>query len=89
VRRSVAGCFFDSRASGHRHAALSRQRVRTTQMGRLMTYFFTRSAITAMFVAAPLTIEGIATIMAVYLTVSLSISVFINWYDRRIALKER
>jgi len=34
-------------------------------------------------------IEGIATIMAVYLTVSLSISLFMNWYNRRIALKER
>jgi general L-amino acid transport system permease protein len=34
-------------------------------------------------------IEGIATIMAVYLTVSLSISLFMNWYNRRIALRER
>jgi general L-amino acid transport system permease protein len=34
-------------------------------------------------------IEGIATIMAAYLTVSLSISAFMNWYNRRIALKER
>ena len=34
-------------------------------------------------------IEGIATIMAVYLTISLSISAFMNWYNRRIALKER
>lgn len=34
-------------------------------------------------------IEGIGTIMAVYLTVSLSISAFMNWYNRRIALKER
>ncbi len=34
-------------------------------------------------------IEGIAIIMAVYLTVSLSISAFMNWYNRRIALKER
>ncbi len=32
-------------------------------------------------------IEGIAIIMAVYLTVSLSISAFMNWYNRRIALK--
>lgn len=32
-------------------------------------------------------VEGIAVIMAVYLTVSLSISGFMNWYNRRIALK--
>jgi general L-amino acid transport system permease protein len=32
-------------------------------------------------------IEGIAIIMAVYLTISLSISAFMNWYNRRIALK--
>src|SRR5438270_7957013 len=29
-------------------------------------------------------IEGIAVIMAVYLTISLSISVFMNWYNARI-----
>jgi general L-amino acid transport system permease protein len=34
-------------------------------------------------------IEGIAIIMAVYLTLSLSISAFMNWYNRRIALVER
>jgi general L-amino acid transport system permease protein len=34
-------------------------------------------------------IEGIAMIMAAYLTVSLSISVFMNWYNKRIAFKER
>jgi general L-amino acid transport system permease protein len=34
-------------------------------------------------------IEGIATIMAVYLTISLSISLFMNWYNARIALVER
>ncbi len=34
-------------------------------------------------------IEGIAIIMAVYLTVSLSISAFMNWYNKRIALVER
>ena len=32
-------------------------------------------------------VEGIAVIMTVYLTVSLSISSFMNWYNRRIALK--
>jgi general L-amino acid transport system permease protein len=32
-------------------------------------------------------IEGVAIIMLVYLTVSLSISAFMNWYNRRIALK--
>ena len=32
-------------------------------------------------------VEGIAVIMAVYLTVSLSISTFMNWYNRRLALK--
>jgi general L-amino acid transport system permease protein len=32
-------------------------------------------------------IEGIAIIMAVYLTISLSISALMNWYNRRIALK--
>ncbi|QLH38512.1 MAG: amino acid ABC transporter permease [Defluviicoccus sp.] len=32
-------------------------------------------------------VEGIAVIMAVYLTVSLSISTFMNWYNRRIALQ--
>jgi len=34
-------------------------------------------------------IEGIMMIMAAYLTVSLSISVFMNWYNKRIALVER
>ncbi|UHL62826.1 amino acid ABC transporter permease [Paralcaligenes sp. KSB-10] len=34
-------------------------------------------------------IEGILIIMAAYLTVSLSISIFMNWYNRRIALVER
>jgi general L-amino acid transport system permease protein len=32
-------------------------------------------------------VEGIAIIMAVYLTLSLSISAFMNWYNRRIALE--
>ena len=34
-------------------------------------------------------IEGIATIMAVYIVISLSISLFMNWYNARIALVER
>ena len=34
-------------------------------------------------------IEGIAIIMAVYLGISLSISLFMNWYNTRIALVER
>ncbi|MEI6836808.1 MAG: amino acid ABC transporter permease [Alcaligenaceae bacterium] len=34
-------------------------------------------------------IEGILMIMAAYLTVSLFISVFMNWYNKRIALVER
>ena len=34
-------------------------------------------------------IEGIAIIMLVYLTISLSISLFMNWYNGRIALVER
>jgi general L-amino acid transport system permease protein len=34
-------------------------------------------------------IEGIAIIMAVYLTISLSISLLMNWYNARIALVER
>jgi general L-amino acid transport system permease protein len=34
-------------------------------------------------------IEGIAIIMLVYLTISLSISAFMNWYNKRIALVER
>ncbi|CAH2600491.1 putative ABC transporter membrane subunit YhdX [Rhodovastum atsumiense] len=34
-------------------------------------------------------IEGIALIMAVYLTISLAISLFMNWYNARIALVER
>ena len=32
-------------------------------------------------------IEGVAVIMAVYLTISLSISAFMNWYNARIALR--
>jgi general L-amino acid transport system permease protein len=32
-------------------------------------------------------IEGIAIIMAVYLTISLALSAFMNWYNRRVALK--
>ena len=34
-------------------------------------------------------IEGIAYVMAVYLTISLGISLFMNWYNARIALVER
>ena len=34
-------------------------------------------------------IEGILIIMAAFLTVSLSISIFMNWYNKRIALVER
>ncbi|MCK8785064.1 amino acid ABC transporter permease [Roseomonas sp. NAR14] len=34
-------------------------------------------------------IEGVAIIMGVYLTISLSISLFMNWYNKRIALVER
>ncbi|MFL1463577.1 amino acid ABC transporter permease [Roseococcus sp. DSY-14] len=34
-------------------------------------------------------IEGIAIIMLVYLTISLSISLFMNWYNSKIALVER
>jgi general L-amino acid transport system permease protein len=34
-------------------------------------------------------IEGILIIMGAYLTVSLTISIFMNWYNRRIALVER
>ena len=34
-------------------------------------------------------IEGIAVIMVVYLVISLSISLFMNWYNARIALVER
>jgi general L-amino acid transport system permease protein len=34
-------------------------------------------------------IEGIAIIMIVYLTISLSISLFMNWYNKHIALVER
>ena len=34
-------------------------------------------------------IEGIALIMAVYLSISLAISLFMNWYNARIALVER
>jgi general L-amino acid transport system permease protein len=32
-------------------------------------------------------IEGVAIIMAVYLTISLSISALMNWYNARIALR--
>ena len=32
-------------------------------------------------------IEGVAIIMAVFLTISLSISAFMNWYNRRVALR--
>ncbi|WP_029006759.1 amino acid ABC transporter permease [Azospirillum halopraeferens] len=34
-------------------------------------------------------IEGVALIMGTYLTISLAISVFMNWYNKRIALVER
>jgi general L-amino acid transport system permease protein len=34
-------------------------------------------------------IEGIAIIMAVYLSISLSISLFMSWFDHRVALKKR
>lgn len=34
-------------------------------------------------------IEGVALIMAVYLTISLAISLFMNWYNKKIALVER
>jgi general L-amino acid transport system permease protein len=32
-------------------------------------------------------IEGVTIIMAVYLTISLSISLFMNWYNARIMLR--
>jgi general L-amino acid transport system permease protein len=32
-------------------------------------------------------IEGIAVIMFVYLSISLAISAFMNWYNRRVALR--
>lgn len=34
-------------------------------------------------------IEGVAIIMSTYLVISLSISIFMNWYNKRIALVER
>jgi general L-amino acid transport system permease protein len=34
-------------------------------------------------------IEAISIMMAIYLSLSLSISAFMNWYNRRIALVER
>jgi general L-amino acid transport system permease protein len=34
-------------------------------------------------------IEGIATIMVVYLSISLLISMFMNWYNRSVRLVER
>ncbi|MGQ9372215.1 amino acid ABC transporter permease, partial [Azospirillum sp. A39] len=34
-------------------------------------------------------IEGVALIMGTYLTISLAISIFMNWYNKRIALVER
>lgn len=34
-------------------------------------------------------IEGIAIMMGVYLTLSITISLFMNWYNARVALKER
>jgi general L-amino acid transport system permease protein len=34
-------------------------------------------------------VEAVAIFMAVYLIVSLAISAFMNWYNRRIALVER
>jgi len=34
-------------------------------------------------------VEGIAYIMVVYLTISLSISAFMNWYNKHVALVER
>ena len=34
-------------------------------------------------------IEGVGIIMVVFLSISLSISLFMNWYNKRIALTER
>jgi general L-amino acid transport system permease protein len=34
-------------------------------------------------------VEGVMIIMAVYLTISLSISLLMNWYNARVALRER
>lgn len=34
-------------------------------------------------------IEGVTMIMGTYLVISLSISIFMNWYNKRIALVER
>ena len=39
--------------------------------------------------AAPARTTGKGRPVAAYLTVSLSISLFMHWYDRRMALKER
>lgn len=34
-------------------------------------------------------VEAIALLMAIYLSMSISISIFMNWYNRRVAIKER
>jgi len=34
-------------------------------------------------------VEGVAAIMVVYLTISLSLAALMNWYNKRVALKER
>ena len=34
-------------------------------------------------------VEAIALLMAIYLSMSVSISIFMNWYNRRVAIKER
>ena len=50
---------------------------------------FPRFRYNNMMAEASRAVECIAIIMAVYLTTSLSTSAFMNWYNKRSAIKER
>lgn len=63
--------------------------VKNTSLGVAVGYPELASIDLTMLNQSGQAIEGIACIMAAYLTFSLSISAFMNWYNARIALTER
>jgi general L-amino acid transport system permease protein len=63
--------------------------IKNSSLGVAVGYAETVSIATSTLNQTGQAVEGIAIIMAVYLTFSLSISVFMNWYNGHIALVER
>ncbi len=63
--------------------------IKNSSLGVAIGYAETVSIATSTLNQTGQAVEGIAIIMAVYLSFSLSISLFMNWYNARIALVER